>query len=1551
MRLRSDMKPFAIRRSPPALFVKFGESVRVSEWTEHAGSLGPEISSLSCARLRLDFSETKWADPLPLLWLACSIADLEERNPNVSLEIDLGNARPVADNRFLVFLASQNFLASLGRTARVRYDGETYPIERQKELIGKLSQLKAALAFSNADAIHAKIFRNSSLREPALSALVEELLDESHKGRVSKWLPSTDRERGLLLQKLRVTLREALENIADHAYPPDCVGFGAIYARIRLGMPEGSEQASWRLNFQAEQRGQNSLSRRLVGRRPGWLELFVCDLGGGIAASLHKSSAPLFELTNKMFRDPLSRFENRASVSRTDVTGLQHVGFMLSALTGDRGDFVRVYCNGEWNGEHLPWPTKQQRSGYDAPTKVRGSDIVRGTAMHFCFEPATFGVAAQRQHLPKCFVVPQFEDLAIVRAALALSAENLLVEDVAFVDLFKGEHANDALRGVNLANWLSDILTKTLVIRPSRTSRKIDVKAQVEYIAATHDGGIRTLVFADLPGALAVDFSHVLQHETFRWPKKREAFRIVLVTQDWCCAVFNVPAVSKDHAPDVLQPIKAVVDLESAVDFLKDKTLGGVVAQVLKQSDTDVFWDAVSNTKVEAFLNEQVIWKSGGGEDIAPITLNGYLDLSTALADPDCADAARRALRRCISSFAIDVALGTDELAESVIDEDFERPSEVASTVRAKHVVLAGSVLMTGSTERRFMKRRDIRVLGSVGLVAHPQAPQTAPSHPPVIALDWRGSEERMITPALPYERIPNTAYIIRGGESSVPIPRFSPPQGSARGVSLYGEAPNDAYRRWQQNDLLKLGHWVYRHHHDLLTIKLHDALQHDRRSGAEMLNWVHQKLLNWKRAAEKEGRGFAVVFPRHRVSDSLVRYLRQLADPIEAFFPVHFVEGVRASPFMAAPLSREKLWRHFNESFLRGGTVALLDDGVLTGSTMEQLKQHVEGVWDIPDEHRSRTGQLEVRTVALIDRTGMPMHRDLVQRSVENNPRYWRWDVPTLGEEGSCRLCAALTRLRDLRPRLEHVDLVRRLDQWLERWEPVSIADSRPDHGVTPKRLPGGDSTRFCIEEGVDSYHVQHSISTSRASLAAEIARATTRKDYPLEKAQGGLTAAGTEIELQTRMEILATHCLLFWQEFDFQSRVERLEACLDLLWQEPDSPNVTALVGMCLLLDPTAANAVWPKICELVENEGFGNDDALIATFAIYRSATTPIPDTTRRRNWSLLRLLTQPRDSLKGALGRLFSVIGWDEGLVHRPLLADMLRTKTPSASQVGQMLMMLTALKASIEAIQTDAVVAAVHGYSPADDIALTAKHIAEIRKSLFEAAGLPKGFDDSDAAQVSLAGLSLIGDEEHSMEPVLSAAYDDLFGTTECLSRRYRHTFSRQSIGPSLAHSLLHDIKVHLKANWPKIVDQRRDAEILARWQTETPLIVFVKASDAPARPILAYRDAQVGRALMEVMINVMHAEGRMASPWNPEGKLHAHMWIRATIINDGAAIRIEFVNRGSVSADAARMRLTNYSAHLSAMGGKVSVEPEGELVRTVVQLPTLGGIVGVGERQ
>ena len=540
--------------------------------------------------------------------------------------------------------------------------------------------------------------------------------------------------------------------------------------------------------------------------------------------------------------------------------------------------------------------------------------------------------------------------------------------------------------------------------------------------------------------------------------------------------------------------------------------------------------------------------------------------------------------------------------------------------------VLGSSIFVTGSTADQHRSRPDVRAVGTVHLMAHSNCSQIPADGFTIAAMLWLPPTAVMRKYELMYERISNSPFIVRGGENSIAIPRFARPLSDSQvmGISYYGDPPNVAYRTWQRRGLLRMGHWDFGERHDLLSINMLDAIQGDLADDGSILSWVSEVIANITYEARKSGLPIIIIFPRHVVTDILVKLMReQIGGTLPTTLPMQSIRKSATSPAMYSPVACERLADNMRTRFSRrGGIVVILDTAIITGRTLRELTQLVQGLWELQRAGTNRhRAELKVRTVVLLDRTGFPTQRELVAPYVLNNPRLWRWDVPPLGQHGGCPLCGILDRCRGLRAFLNNRELASRVDQWITAWHAVPATERHVGQGLQPVAIPQPDSTRFCAElpteaGPVDPHEVQHFISTSRSSIAVEICRSTPRKDYPLSKAQSGVFKTGAPIDFQTKNEILSSHLLLFYRELTFLDRVTRLKALLDLLWREYDAGAATALAALTALVEPDAARLLWQKCCALIEQDGVPNNDALIAAFCLYHlSGQTFFP--TNRQN----------------------------------------------------------------------------------------------------------------------------------------------------------------------------------------------------------------------------------------------------------------------------------------------------------------------------------------------
>lgn len=1493
-------------------------------WLHSGGTLEERFRVPANRSILLDLSKLTWADPAPLLMLACLCAEFRDRGGH--LEIDLGKPEE-ANLQFRIFFAQHGFLATIAPKTTVRWAGHRYQPDEHDELELRLRMLAGALAYQDAECIPAQLVPTGSLQPADLDQLVERLIDVAHP-RISSWLYDNSRRRGLMLHQLRVLLNEALDNVKEHAYR-ERIGYGAIYARIRAGQPE--EPAALRAWSQAKSREEYycpTLDRCRTGRRPGWLELFICDVGVGITHDYKgDAKAPLHVLSTKLFHDAVSRIADRESAGKTNMTGLQRIGQLLLAgrAENNRGDFVRIYCNGEWVGEHLPWP----KVGETLPglrNVQRKADAVppTGTVLHVALEPPPETAAEQVKVYPSAFYAPDFDDLKMVRGELTQERSRTF-DDVALFDIYRAQDQR-------FAHSLDDLTEaacgpqRTLIVRPSRVQRKVDLVGLIRSFLKP-EASVRDLVFADVPWASAIDFHNIITSERkWREPGSSKRFRIHILSQDWFCVTlqFNQQSRSFETSFDAARLFVA---------GSTDRASAAQAAAMLRRQDSLLFWNNVPN----AYLNEPVRWRTSE-EDQTDI-IWGYLDLSFALAQTDIHEIARRAIRRTVSSFATHSVHAADEIVARVLGSDFDLGAPHPMELPEAPTVLAGSVLASGNTLRRFTGDGRSKYRGQVQILHHPDFKRTATEE--LLALDWlppKPEGKRQRTPK--FERVANTPFVIRGGEAAVPLARFSRPKPDSARQSLYGEKPNDAYQRWQRLGLLRLGHWTYGPNHDLLTLRLGDALVYDVAEGGAIVGWLAQQLREWIDIKEVESAdgvktpvatGF-IVYAQHSVTADLVRALSR--HPLCAnipFLPAATASGLGKAALVLSPMTREALVAMARNHLSGGGTAVILDDAIVTGVTVRSIRQAVEGLWEsLRDFGRVDADSiLSICTLAIVDRSGEPAQRALVERNLKQHRRFWRWDVPSLGHGGTCVLCGLHARWQALGTAVHGSLLRNRLDQWLKQWGPTPVEIGRFDAGIPVRRLPAPSSTRFSIEQsGKVEHKVTHLLSVSRVSIAAEIAGATTRKDYPLRKARQALRDSA-KIDVETALEILATQLLLFQDGLSLADRTDRLDMLLQLLWSHDEATISTALAGMTMLLDQSLVCVAWERCIDLIEARGFPNLDTLLVALALFhmagKQATRPLR---LGKPWEIFDLCRRSSNQDREALAMLLRVFGWSENSMHRSTLLDRLDSGKLSLAELPQTILMMERLADAFQGLPLLAVDGStLRPRSDSEKLRAFTATLSTVHRTIV--AGDPNPLPEQ---------------EIRAIRAVLDKAWSMLF-SKDGLHKLYRQQFCASLAGHEAADSILTPAWHEVVNRWDKFLADKGEV-MVQRWPNLP--IVYFEPADGASRPVDLYYDSTVRRAVADLMSNVVHADRPIACPW-PEGSdiPSAHLWGRVRVAPDGALAMIELAN-GYAGNGEIHPHVTASVVHLSAIGGDVSVEPDQPrgLILTTITLPTAAGLAG-----
>jgi hypothetical protein len=1149
--------------------------------------------------------------------------------------------------------------------------------------------------------------------------------------------------------------------------------------------------------------------------------------------------------------------------------------------------------------------------------------------------------------------VPTADDLKEVRYALGDRGAPPETFEYHFVDL-QGQadlSREPPGRGESTLSWIRAIDTTTTIIRPPRSIRKNDLVYQLSSMARTSSVPVSTLVFADLPMSVAIDVGHLLHEEKLwqLWPNS--TLLVYILSQDWSCAAFRLRLDRETFEPD----------LDAAREFLHDegkvKNAAALVASVLRERDSQLFWQEID----DGYVNEPVGWPSGSpGDRSSDNEITGYLDIPIALAKENCYRPARRAMRRAIFSFARSDTLTADEMIGALVDGSFGVYNGNRSLGERRvplPAVLVSSVLVTGSTVSRFSRRTDFALAGTVHLIAHAQATKEVSRGNEVIALRWIPPDIRPRQPRKRYERIPGTSHIIRGGDLAVPLPRFGPPRPgtSSLGDSLYGDDPNTAYGLWQRRGLLRFGHWIYGLHHELLTISLVDAVQSDFTYEKHIVGWVVAALKNFMREAATNDVPWMLLYPRHEVTDQLMRRVSAELKAVQSrSFPLQLIRTSSVSPIIVSPVERERIGIHIGKHFRDGGMVVLLDDGIVTGKTLREMTELVEGLWELHSSNGTlkKSSPLLIRTAALLDRTGIPSQRSLVRKFVRDNPRLWRWDVPSLGHEASCALCAILQRYRDLRSHIPNAGLVERINQWLSTWDPVPVEVSRLDKGLAPKPISPPDETRFCIEQtrsGAPIAHlVQHRFSTSRAAIAVEICRSTTRKDYAVTKASVGRYKDGRPMDFQTRVEILVSNLLLFLNELSTLDRLDRIERVLELLWMANEESPATGLASLAAMTDPYLAGALWNKCRDLIERRGFPNNDALLAAVAIYHASGRRVPVTGRNSAWPVFRILVAPSNVIKGSLCRLFQVVGPDANSIHQALLLDLLKKNPPNPAELVQIVIMLEELARALRHLQSRPELTKGVSVEPGQDADVMLHMVAKLRQLAEEYA------ETTDMTPDPHRGLRMLAElcSEHEkanlrLGSLISEIYSVLFLGQRSIQATYRDAFCR-ILAPKSPPGLWLDRPMRdLASNWPQIILSKKNEDISDKWKRGAiiPLIRFTPHA-VGTKATTVYVDALVDKCIMEALSNVMHRTEQITCPWpNSDPTSLSDGWVRTVQAEGAQRVILELVN--AAPPESQRQQETLASVHLRNIGGSLDAnfDPATNRYSVRIAVPTVAALM------
>lgn len=1522
------------------------------------GELQQAVRQRLITSIHVDLTKIEWVDPIPLLMLLSVLGEFSkscDSRADPSVVIDLGGhdiGEP--DHKLcLKFLASHGFVHLFSEVGKVKWRG-IVEIANPKtgkeewteksftegpEIVDQLMRYAHSRHFSNSVLLPARLIplnkatENDDLLHDEVECLFVQMRTHA---RTARFLDDSS-ARDILFQKVRTLLYELLLNVGEHAYPsirPH--GLAAVYARIHGRRPENADQDAverWDELFRADRTLLPGMRQFDPSPNIDWVELFICDVGDGLTskisqwksstdnplvdraiASARKSKTPLQSLSKRLFVSGFSSV-SRDSPTRTVVTGLQHLGHVLAL---DQ-DYARIYSDfGTWLGGSHPW--RPARTGDVQVLSRREAEgttrYCSGTAYGIHIQPKLGAVLDDDRWVP---ISTETREAAL--DALRGDRQIDPIVTVNFCDRIEDSNCrppNDD--EIMESSKLDDIEVLNIVLRPPKLVGKHDIgrwldwtRRQIRPLGAFDRCVLYIAELTPSQGAIFLDFIER------NYSGNAAKLAIYLITNNWSVTCL-LPVKHSGRG------FQFRVSRADAASFNSPRSADGTLTlieliQYLRHFDSEVFWANRSEDReniVDLIRAGDTVWEETPDFQVV---LTRYLDFGQSLVNERRYKACLRALRRVLALQTDSRPMASDQLVDRLILDSNSHRRGADGSNDDRSVVVVGSVCVTGTTATRYRERLDIDVKDQVFLLINSDVeirPKVRSQDLPitkglgvdvemselrVAALSWMPPDE-LQTWTDCWARVPNTPFIAPNGGKSLSLVRFRKPTDDDKSDTHYPRSPKQMYRDFDRYGILKLGHWRYQGRHDLITVNLAQAFRYAHIEHGSMFLWLRDQFRTLFSASNDKGEPIAhvLVYPSHPVSDEIIALISTHREfdgclPKLGIFPVKYLGSHTVSPALASPMLERLVIQATNEIPREKWAGVVFDDGVITGKHQRELSQLLQDL-----------GSASVRTVAFVDRTGLPTRDGIVQSFSKRHRRLWRLDLPTLGHERDCAICGVLQIAKTYRTHVARPQLKARLDDWLQIWGIADVDTQWHSSGVPPVLFKTPQKLKFGItfdqKEGASERFLHLTNSTSFSTALIELTRLTTRADKALERG----TQLFEEYPLAA-IEIVASQLLLFWDELNYWERRDRFSALLQFLWSQVEESAATALCGLCLLMvDDHLAEVVWDDCLKHLDRHALQTRDAVLSVKMLFHvrqpssSRTNPFASGNTdmaKANYVLLDLDQKAESALREVIGIAGDRRETWHGSPLREALNGILSGKAGTKD-------------VTFAARQLERLHDVLDG--PGFRTVVTATSLEDLRESIVTALRIVYANLNANSAKTALEIIrgekTAGGDHRHA-----NSLHDLL-----------NRLFLPIHDGCTL-YSLIDDIKLRARKAWETMVKEK-SGTIQNRWISASEEIVFPTWTcfdDATASCNLrVFFSDHVKQEIRDRLLNVFHAPSTINSPWNlsEDSRPPSDMWIR--VAQDGDYLVFDFAN----SATGARVA-TRYSVATSSVesvGGDVTHE-------------------------
>jgi len=1163
--------------------------LRNSIWSEWYGTIQGKLRNLddNISNVIIRAEETEWVDPIPMLSLIISIAEIYKKKNIFYIVPDLNSdTLNEGQKRVLEFLEKEGFF-----TEMIKFNVCIVPVSNyfnvsKNEAIFEETSIKTTewiqanlngfVYYNNSTILKARVIDLSSERyQGKIDDTIERELTEV-KHRISQHLQ--DSQLNDILWKIGLFLKETINNVYEHAYEnnPKYVGY---YIRHLVGLSDNSLNDSVRKKIdQAFKKEWNDL-KRLVLEFPksstGFIELYVIDSGVGLTEHYlsTRGKNKRGKLLAKSFR--VAWQETIGNGDRADKTkkntefgGLYTIGKLLS------NEFLLACDYDNWIGDTLP--VKSRYGAYISACSKTAENYIKGLALMCRLDikrPMDNNDWILSEKNSQCFIEAAKEERSIYKKYNELNDKKpSYIKDKRFdLDFMKDDRYLQQETGDHFCFFLPNEHKSKNVI--------FELVNEINFLGGNKNGS-RTVIIADIPVCECGLYQLSIEGASFGEEFTCKVDRIVMISQRLSVLVLR-SVTTKDgvfyrksnedthkyieNRPNVFSPH---LSLLHAIEWLKTHDSMIVWQYIKKYNDTELF-----------FVNKKVEWYKRNEEE----ELNGYLDFEKTLTDSFLKKVYHHALQRtlCLSIDSECTYMAEDPLMSALsnyMNTLYYNKSNNFIFYSLKKLIALGSVYVSGATQSS-------GVTHNINMFLHKDSSKFLKERNTVMHLfvwpekNFFELRNNDIPSKYPYRRVGSTYAIAPFGWRYFPIPRYKANSSDGtrnvenryffsseemKGIkfqSIYKCPPKETYNYWQGGNGLFMGisHVDYETKHDILNINFPFIVKESFMLGGDIASFLlgevssalslkeeyldfdeNDKLkenvleyINKNKDKYSNRKCSFVVYPYHSNTEQIIDTIKNFIKKGYAnFIPLIPLNKERTgTSFQPSPLTIEMLRKTIKNAMRNAKAVnaLLLDDAIVEGKTQEEIKHVLYGL-----------GVSHIMSVFILERRRIPYNTsDNTKTAV-----FWRLDIPRLGPKYSCPLCKALDAISNFETQIISNNARTRIEEWKTIWEAKTENTLERTQTLNPVKIQLPQNTKrfgiyfedgVCKQCGGDDNRIEILSSLGLTLYMGELLSITSRDDKMLQYCTDRYN-----LDSITILEMLCTNLLLYGKTISRRVREE---------------------------------------------------------------------------------------------------------------------------------------------------------------------------------------------------------------------------------------------------------------------------------------------------------------------------------------------------------------------------------------------------------------------------